>query len=177
MYHLRSFELSGVHVHRGFLLHWTLRRFHQPYNVDDIVVPFLQLALRKVRQQMFVSAVPINDNYFLAPVSRHLVSGFLQQLQLQAGTVRDGARFMAGFEDLPEIVFGKNYRVLLLCGGQSGVTNVQQVSPQGEVRPMFFENPEWKETCPVRSLNSAAEFGCAQFSPMDGKIRLRQGRY
>ena len=120
----------------------------------------LQLRLREERQQMFVAAVTIHDDDLLATIARHLVGGFLQELQLHLGAVSDRAGFMHGFKDLPEVIFGKHYSVFLLGGVQTDVANIQQIGAQGQVSTMLLQNAEWQQAstvdCWIAARKSAA---------------------
>jgi len=83
------------------------RRLHSAEHIHHIVMGLFQLALSKERQQVFVSAVPVHDDDLLTTVARHLVGGFLQQLQLELPAVRNGTGLVPGFKDLAKVILGK----------------------------------------------------------------------
>ncbi len=83
-----------------------------------------------------------DDDDLLASVARHLGGGLLQQFQLQARAVGNGARLVLGFVDLAEVIFRKNDRVFLLRGLESRVTNVDQVRTHWAGRAVLFDDSE-----------------------------------
>ena len=111
-------------------------------NIDHIVVRLIELRLREEWQQVFVAAVAVDDDYFLAAVARHLVGGFLQQGELHLAAVGDGSGLVAGFGDLSEIIFGEDDGVFLLGGVQRGVADVEQIGAQRQMRSVLLQDAE-----------------------------------
>ena len=112
----------------------------------------------------------VDDENFLAAVARHLVGGFLQQRQLQVAAVGDGSGLVARFGNLAEIIFGEDDGVFFLGGVQRGVTHIEQIGAQGQVRPVFFQNAEGQQASSLRTMNALAEVGGGQFFPVDGEL-------
>ena len=52
-------------------------RILSPLNIDDVVVWFVELRLREIREKAFVTAVAVDDKDFVAAITSHLVGGFL----------------------------------------------------------------------------------------------------
>ena len=117
------------------------------------------MRLSEIREQMFVAAVAIHDDYFFAAVARHLVGGFLQQGELHVAAVGDGSGLVARFGNLSKIIFGEDDGVLPLGGVQRGVTHVQQISAQRQMRPVFLQDAEGEQTGALRAADSFAEIG------------------
>ena len=67
-----------MHIHRSFLRRAATFRAALVKNVNHVIMRLVELRLRKVREQMLVPAVAINNDDLLAAVPRHLVSGLLQ---------------------------------------------------------------------------------------------------
>jgi hypothetical protein len=84
----------------------------------------------------------VHDDDFLAAVPRHLVDGLLQQFQLQMSAVRNCAGFVASFEDLAKIVFGKDNNIFLLRRRQSGMADIQQIGSKRQMRTVLFKDSE-----------------------------------
>ena len=175
-HHRRRFRLPRVQVDRVLLHRAARRRLMPPLHVNHIIVSLLQLCLRKIRQQVFVPAMPIYDDDFLTAVARHLVGRFLQELQLQLGAVGHRARFMPGLEDLPEIILRKYHRVFLFRRVQRRVAYIQQIGPQRQMRSMFFQNAERQQAGAVRFPDGLAEIGRRQFFPLGRALGLGLGR-
>lgn len=57
--------------------------------------------------------MPVYDDNLLKAVSAQLVQRLLQHVPNQCGRIGDGARLMASFVDLAEVVPGENHRILL----------------------------------------------------------------
>jgi hypothetical protein len=70
------------------------------------------------------------------------ITGFLQQTQLQLGTIGDGARLVLGFGNLPRKVLGENDGVLFLRCVLRHIARVQQISPERQMGPVLFEDAE-----------------------------------
>src|SRR5712692_11041248 len=94
---------------------------------------------------MLVASVAVDDNYFLAAIARHLISSFLQQFQLQARAIRDGAGFVLGFEYLAEIILGKYDRVLLLSTVQRCMPHIEQIGAQRQVRAVLLQDAKGQQ--------------------------------
>ena len=75
---------------------------------------------------------------------------------------------MLRFRDLSEIVFGKNYNIFLFRSVESGVTDVEHIGTQRQVRSMLLKNSEWEQTCPLRAVNTFEEVGGCEFFPVHG---------
>src|SRR2546430_13965915 len=58
--------------------------------------------------------------------------------------VGDRAWLMFRFENLPEVVLGKDDRVFLLGGVEGGVAHVEQIVAQGQMRAVLLQNAEWR---------------------------------
>ncbi len=93
-------------------------RILSPLNIDDVVVWFVELRLREIREKALVATVAVDDKNFFAAVAGHLVGGFLQEIQLNLPAVGDGAGFVFGFENLSEIIFRENDGKFLFGGVQ-----------------------------------------------------------
>ena len=91
---------------------------------------------------MFVSAVAVDDEDFLAAIARHFTGGLLEQLQLEFHAVGDGSGFVLGFKNLPEVVLRKNDGVLLLGRLQGSLPHIEKIRAQRQMRPMFFQDAE-----------------------------------
>ena len=63
---------------------------------------------------MIVAAVTVGDDDLLTSVPRHFGSGFPQELLLKLRAVSHCARLMFRLENLAEVIFGKNDRILQL---------------------------------------------------------------
>src|SRR5438094_5863601 len=72
-------------------------------HVHYVVLGAGHLCLREEGKQVFVSAVAVHDDDFLAAVARHLVGGFLQQFQLELHTVGHRTGLVLRFKNLSEI--------------------------------------------------------------------------
>src|SRR5262249_37140696 len=89
--------------------------------------------------------------------------------------VGNGARLMFRFEDLPEIVLGEYHRVFLGRRSQAQVADVDQVSPQGQMGSMFFEDAERKQTGPLGALDGLNEVCSRELFPSSREPGLRPG--
>ena len=112
----------------------------------------------------------VHDQDLLAAVARHLVGGLLQQGQLKPAAIGHGAGLVLRFRDLSEVVFGKNDDVFLFRGVQSGITHVEQIGAQGEVRSMLLDDSEWQQTRALRTLDAFAEISGGEFFPVHGEL-------
>ena len=145
-------------------------------DVNDVIARRRELCLREQREQAVVAAVTIHDQDFLAAVARHLLHGFLQERELGAQAVGDRSRLLLGFEDLPEVVLGKDHGVFLLNRVQRGEANVEEVSAQREMRTMLFDDAEGKQTDSLRLVNGLHEVGSRELLPLGGEFGLRNRR-
>src|SRR5215469_1155690 len=116
----------------------------------------------------------VDDYDLLATVARHLVGSFLQQVQLQPSAVGNGPRLVLGFEDLSEVVFGIDNRVLLCSTMERHVADVDQISAERQLRTMLFDDAKREEAGALGLLNRFHKVSRGQFLPLDGE-RLRQG--
>src|SRR5256885_1097141 len=82
-------------------------------HVDDIIMWAIELALGKIRNQVLISSVAIDDDNLLASIASHLIRGFLKQAKLQLHAVGHRAGLVLRLENLPEVIFRKNHSVLL----------------------------------------------------------------
>src|ERR1700746_1246378 len=114
-------------------------------NIDNVIVRLVELCLREIGKQAFVAAMAVDDENFSAAVAGHFVGGFLQKIQLNLPTVGDGAGFVLGFEDLPEIIFRENNGEFFFRGVQRGVANVDQIGAEGKMRAVLFQNAEGED--------------------------------
>ncbi len=76
---------------------------------------------------MIVSPMPVGKDDFLAPVARHFIRSFLEQLKLQMPAVSHCPRLVSSLEHLPEVIIGIHHRILLLRGTQSGVAYIDEI--------------------------------------------------
>ncbi len=75
----------------------------------------------------------------------------------------------------PEVVIGEDDRVLALGRIQRGFTHIQQVGPDGQVRPVLLEDAERQQTRPAGALDGGAEIrGRKLFPPHAQLWRLRE---
>ena len=111
----------------------------------------------EIGQQAVVAAVPVHDNDLLAAIPRHLVRRLLQQLQLEAATVRDGPRLMLRFEDLTEVVLGKHDGVLLLRRIDRDVAHVDEIVAERQMRAMLLHDAERQEAGALRTRDGILE--------------------
>src|SRR5882762_9373660 len=136
----------------------------------------VQLRLREKWNQVFVAAVAVDNDYFFAPVAGHLISGFLEQMQLQIHAVRYRSGFVLGFEDLAEIIFGKDHRVFLRRSLQRNVAHIQQIGAEREMRSVLFQNAERKKARALGLLDSRTKIRGSKLFPFGGELALRAQR-
>ena len=141
-------------------------------HINHIIFRARHLRLGEEGKQVLVFAVPVHYDDFLAAVARHLIRGFLEQLQLQFHAVRYGARLVLRFKNLPEVIFGKNQGKFLLRRVQSRLANIQKIRSQRPMRPMLFQNAEKQQTCSFRLPNRGAEIFRRRRFSLRGKLRL-----
>ena len=128
---VRAFVLTGVVIDSSRLFGWPARfASFAVEHVDDIIPLPIHLRLGKEGKQVLVAAVPVDDDDFLAAVARHLVGGFLEQLQLKFHAVRDGAWLVLGFKNLAKIIFRKNDSEICLHSRQRHVPDIQKIGSQ-----------------------------------------------
>src|SRR5467141_1504401 len=136
----------------------------------------VQLRLREKWNQVFVAAVAVDNDYFFAAIAGHLISGFLEQMQLQIHAVRYRSGFVLGFEDLAEIIFGKDHRVFLRRGLQRNVAHIQQIGAEREMRSVLFQNAERKKARALGLLDSRTKIRGGELFPFSGELALRAQR-
>src|SRR5439155_4423861 len=96
------------------------------------------------------------------------------KLQLQYPAVGNRAWLMFRFENLPEVVLGKDDRVFLLGGIEGGVAHVEQIVAQGQMRAVLLQNAEWEQARALRPGDAVAELGRRQLLPMHRQFVLRR---
>src|SRR5580692_8986842 len=69
-------------------------------------------------------------------------------------TVRNGARLVPRFQNLPEVVFRKHHRVLLLGRMKDLISDLQQIGPERQMGAMLFQNPERQKASPLGLFDS-----------------------
>ncbi len=74
--------------------------------------------------------MPIHDHNFLAAIARHLFHRLIEQRELRAQTVGNGARFLLRLKYLPEVVLRKHDGVFLLDCIDHRVAHIQQIGAQ-----------------------------------------------
>src|ERR1043166_5199396 len=89
-----------------------VRRAH--VNVHDIVMGRGHLRLGEEGKQVIIPAMSVDDQDLLASVARHFVRSLLEEFQLQLRAVSHGAGLMLRFENLAEVILGKNDRIFTL---------------------------------------------------------------
>src|SRR5712692_8182500 len=136
----------------------------------------IELRLGEKGKQVLVSPMAVDDNDFLAAIARHFIGGFLEQFELEFHTVRDGSRFMLGFENLAEVVLRKNEGVLLLRCLQRRVAHVQKIRAKRQMRSVFFQDAERQQTRAFGKLNGIAKLRGSQLFPFHGKFGLSVDR-
>src|SRR5207245_2767279 len=173
------FALAGMHIRRRirFVLRLTRAAARDSQHVHDVIMRRLELRLREKGEQAVVAAVTVHDDDLLAAIAGHLVGRFLEQLELQSPAVGHRARFVLGFEDLPEVVLRKNDGVFLLGGIECDVAHVEQIVAQGQVRPMLLHDAEWEQTSTLGPGDPVLEIGRRQLLPMYRELILRGADY
>src|SRR6266699_1790811 len=81
-------------------------------------------------------------------------------------------RLMLRFEVLSEVVLGKDDGVFLLGGVERGVSYVQQIVAQRQMRAMLLQDPEREQAGALRARDGVLELGRGQFFPMDRRFAL-----
>src|ERR1043166_1103400 len=169
------FRLARVHIERIFFQR-VLALVGTPLNVDDVIVRLVELTLREIGKETFVAAVAVDDKNFFAAVTRHLVGGFLQEIKLNLTAVGDGAWLVLGFENLPEIVFGKNDSEFFLGGVQRGVTHVEKICAERKMGAVFFQNADRENAGAFGEFDGLAKIGGGELFPVGGKSLLSRKR-
>src|SRR4029077_18850689 len=131
-----------VHVGCGFSWRSARRYFSRVQNIHNVIALLVQLSLSKIGKQALVAAMSVYDYDFSTAIAGHLVGSLLQKRELDLWTVRHRPRLMPGFEDLAEIIFRENKRVLLLRRMQGNLANIDQVIAQRQVRAIFFQDSD-----------------------------------
>ncbi len=78
----------------------------------------LQHQFRKEAEEVYVAAVPVDDEDFLQAITRDLLTHIVQQVQHQLTPYSHCTRLMLCFEDLAEVVPGENDGRFLLGGAK-----------------------------------------------------------
>jgi hypothetical protein len=81
---------------------------------------------------------------------------------------------MPRFKDLTKIVFRENHDVFLFGCIQGRVTNVEQISADGQVWTVLFKYPEREQASAARLFDALHEICCGQLFPVNGKFGLAQ---
>lgn len=123
---------------------------------------------------MIVAAVAVDDDDLPAAVAGHLIGGFLEEFELQFRAVSHRAGFMPGFEDLAEVVFGKDDRVLLPGTVKRGVADIDQIRAQRQMRPVLLDDAKGQQACALGLLNRGGEIPGREFLPIH-RERLCRG--
>src|SRR4029077_1045704 len=170
---VRGFVLTGVIIDACRFLWWPAGAASPAVeNVNDIVVWPIELRLGKEGNQVLVPAVAVDNHNLLAALARHFIRRFLEQLQLQFHAIGDGSRFMLGFKNLSEVILWKDDSELLLRRLQGGVAHVEKIRTQRQMRPMFFQDAEGKQTRALGLLDGIAKIGGGQLFPFHRQFRL-----
>src|SRR5690349_17980663 len=113
-HHLRRFALAGMHV-QFVGAGWTsMSRRALVEDVDHIVMRFIELCLREIRQEAVVASVAIHNQDLFAAIAGHLIRRFLEKGKLKTTAVGHGSWLVLGFRNLAEIILGKNHSIFLL---------------------------------------------------------------
>jgi len=80
---------------------------------------------------------------------------------------------VTGFGNLAKIIFGKDNRVFFLGSVQRGITDVQQIGAEREMRSVLLQDAEGKQAGSLRAMNAFAEIGSGEFFPLNGELRWR----
>ena len=75
---------------------------------------------------------------------------------------------MARFGDLAEIIFGEDDCVFLVGGVQRGVTHIEQIGAERQVRTVLLQDSEREQTRSLGAANPFAKVGGSQFFPVHG---------
>src|SRR5437868_1082412 len=118
----------------------------------------------------------VYDDYFFAAITGHFIGGFLQHAQLQIHAVRYRSGFVLGFEDLPEIIFGKDHRVFLRRSLQRNVAHIQQIRTERKMRSVFYQNAKEKKARALGLLDSRTKIRGGELFPFSGELALRAQR-
>src|SRR5262245_14892785 len=121
---------------------------------------------------MLIAAVAVDDEYLLAAIARHFVSGLLQELELKLEAVGDSSGFVARFKDLSEVILREHHRIFLFGGGQADVPDVNEVGAQREVWSVLFQDAEGKQAGALRALDSLRKIWRRKFFPLHQRLVL-----
>jgi len=77
-----------------------------------------------------------------------------------------------GFENLTEIILGKNDGEFLLGCAQGRVPNVEKVRAEGQMRAMLFQDAEGQQAGAFGLLDGIAEVRGSQLFPLYREFRL-----
>ena len=168
-----GFVFAGVIVNAGRFLGRTARAAAlSDDGVDNVVVRLVELRLGEEWDEAFVAAVAVDDEDFLAAITRHFVGGFLEEHELEVAAVSDGTGFVLRFKNLTEIVFRKDDGVFLLDRMERGVADVEEIGAERKMRAVFFKNAEGKNANAFGLSDGVAEVGCGEFLPFWRKLGL-----
>ena len=88
----------------------------------------------------------IYNNDFIESVSGQFVQCFLQGFPNQFRTVGNGSWLVFGFVNLTEIIPGIDNRIFFSGCTQSKFTGCIKIGSQGEMRSVFFKDPDGQDT-------------------------------
>ena len=165
----RRFGFAGVGIDLRHLSGAIGRRGRAERNVDDIIVRGGELGLGEIREQVVIAAVTVRDQDFLATVAGHFVGGFLEQFELQMLAIGDGSGFVAGFENLAEIIFGEDDGIFLRDSVEDGVADVDEVGAEGEMGAVLFNDAEGEDADVLGLREGFDEIWGGEFFPFDGE--------
>src|SRR5690348_1456650 len=114
----------------------------------------------------------VDDDDFLAAVAPHLVSGSLQELQLNGARISHRTRLVSRFGNLAEVIRREDNGVFLFRGVNGGVTDIDQIGADGQLRAVLLHDAEGKQAGALRLRNGMVKIVCRQLVPADGKFRL-----
>jgi len=114
---------------------------------------FIELGLREVRSRALVAAVAVDDDHFLCSRCEPSRRRFLQQGELHPAAVSHGSGLGDGLRQFwLKIIFGKGqsrYSFSAACSG--GITDVQQIGAEREMRSVLLQDAEGKQAGSLRA--------------------------
>src|ERR1019366_3630182 len=165
--------LAGVHAALGFQRRPSGNIFvGQTKNIDHVIARGGQLRLREKRQQAVVAAMTVDDQNLLASIAGHLFDRLLQKHELCGQAVGNGPGLLLRFEDLSEIVFRKNHRILLHDSVHHCKPHVDEVGPERKMRSMLLDDSERKQADTLGLMDSLHEIGGSEFFPLGRELAL-----
>ena len=165
----RGFGFAGVGIDLRHLRGAIGRRGRAERDVDHVIVRGRKLGLREIGEQVVVAAVTVRNQDLLTTVATHFVRGFLQEFELQMLAIGDGSGFVAGFENLAEIIFGEDDGVFLSDSVEDGVADVDEICAEGEMGAVLFNDAEGEDADVLGLLEGSDEIWRGEFFPFDGE--------